>query len=139
MMKKTTAAPKSVSAYIAAFPPPTQKALKVIRSTIRKTLPKAREEISYGIPVYRAARAPVIYFAGWKNHYSIYPANKRLLAAFKDELEPYDYNDKGTIRFPLFEPIPVKLIASITRFLAQEVRERGKMVSDSKRPSTARA
>ena len=52
----------------------------------------------------------MIYFAGWKEHYSIYPSNDRLVAAFKDELAPYEVNGKGTIRFPLSEPIPVKLI-----------------------------
>jgi uncharacterized protein YdhG (YjbR/CyaY superfamily) len=105
--------------------------LKVVRDTIRKTLPQASEEISYGIPVYRSSGGAVIYFAGWKNHYSIYPANTRLLAAFKDELEPYDYNDKGTIRFPLSGPIPIKLIAGITRFRAKEAAARAKLRAGS--------
>ena len=54
------------------------------------------------------------------------PSNDRLVAAFKDELAPYEVNDKGTIRFPLFEPVPVKLIEGIAKFRAKEVAERGK-------------
>jgi uncharacterized protein YdhG (YjbR/CyaY superfamily) len=65
----------------------------------------------------------VIYFAGWKQHYSLYPANRRLVAAFKKELAPYEVNDKGTIRFPLDEPVPVKLIEAIAKFRAKEVAE----------------
>jgi len=49
----------------------------------------------------------VIYFAGWKEHYSIYPSTRRLVAAFEKALEPYEVNDKGTIRFPLSQPVPV--------------------------------
>ena len=63
----------------------------------------------------------MIYFAGWKEHYSIYPANVRLVAAFKKQLAPYQVNDKGTIRFPLSEPVPVKLIGALARFRAKEV------------------
>jgi uncharacterized protein YdhG (YjbR/CyaY superfamily) len=66
----------------------------------------------------------VIYFAGWKRHYSLYPATRRLVAAFKDELAPYEVNDKGTIRFPLSEPVPVKLIEAIATFRAKEVAEK---------------
>ena len=65
----------------------------------------------------------MLYFAGWKQHYSLYPSNKRLVAAFKDELAPYEVNDKGTIRFPLSEPVPVKLIEGIAKFRAREVVE----------------
>ena len=75
----------------------------------------------------------MIYFAGWKQHYSLYPANERLVAAFKDDLAPYEVNDKGTIRFPLDKPVPVKLIASLAKFRAREVAERDKAV-DTGRP-----
>jgi uncharacterized protein YdhG (YjbR/CyaY superfamily) len=78
--------------------------------------------ISYGIPAYRLEGRVAIYFAGWKSHYSIYPANARLVAAFKDDLAPYEVNNKGTIRFPLSEPVPVRLIARLAKFRAQEAR-----------------
>ena len=65
----------------------------------------------------------MIYFAGWKEHYSLYPASDRLVKAFKRDLAPYKIS-KGTIRFPLDEPVPLKLIADIAKFRAQETLER---------------
>ena len=110
----------SVSQYIAAQPKSSQPVLRRIRSTIRKAVPKAEEVISYGIPAYKLNGQRVIYFAGWKDHYSLYPANRRLVAAFKDKLAPYEVNNKGTVRFPLSEPVPVGLIAAIAKFRAKE-------------------
>jgi uncharacterized protein YdhG (YjbR/CyaY superfamily) len=109
-----------VDEYIAGFPRPTQTVLKRVRSTIRKAVPGAEETISYGIPTFKLNGSSVIYFAGWKEHYSIYPANARLIAAFRKALAPYEFNSKGTIRFPLSEPVPVKLIEDIARFRARE-------------------
>jgi len=67
----------------------------------------------------------VVYFAGWKQHYSLYPATGHLVAAFEDDLAPYKIS-KGTIRFPLSPPVPVKLIERITKFLAKEAAERAR-------------
>ena len=126
---------KSVDEYIAAQPKVVQGVLKRVRSTIRQAVPGADEVISYRIPTYKLRGRPVIYFAGYKQHYSLYPANARLVAAFKRELAPYEYNNKGTIRFPLSEPVPVKLIAGIARFRAKEVAggEKVKAVATKKR------
>lgn len=112
---------KSVADYIASHPAPVRSALRRVRSAIRKALPEAEETISYQIPAYKLGGRTVIYFAGWKAHYSIYPATKRLAAAFKKELAPYEVNDKGTIRFPLAEPVPVELIEDLATFRATEV------------------
>lgn len=112
---------KSVDEYIASQPESIQGILKHLRNTIRKAVPKAEEVISYKIPTYKLHGRPVIYFAGWKQHYSLYPATAQLIAAFKDDLAPYEFNDKGTIRFPLTQPIPVRLIARIAKFRAKEV------------------
>src|SRR5215510_2812019 len=97
---------KSVNEYIASKPKETQLVLKRVRSTIRKAVPSGEEMISYQMPVYKLDGVPVLYFAGWKQHYSLYPASDALVAAFKDELSRYDLS-KGTIRFPLSEPVPV--------------------------------
>jgi uncharacterized protein YdhG (YjbR/CyaY superfamily) len=67
----------------------------------------------------------VIYFAGWREHYSLYPLNDPLVAAFKDELASYKMS-KGTIRFPLAEPVPVKLIERLAKFRAKQAAERAK-------------
>ncbi|MGI9074575.1 MAG: iron chaperone [Bryobacteraceae bacterium] len=116
---------KSVDEYITSQPEAVQGALKRVRSTIRKAVPGAEEVISYKIPTYKVDGAAVLYFAGWKQHYSLYPAGERVVATFKDELAPYEIN-KGTIRFPLSEPVPVKLIERIAQFRAKEVADREK-------------
>jgi uncharacterized protein YdhG (YjbR/CyaY superfamily) len=67
----------------------------------------------------------VLYFAGWKQHYSLYPASEQLVAAFTNELAPYLVH-KGTIRFPLAQSVPVQLIERIAKFRAEEVATRRK-------------
>jgi uncharacterized protein YdhG (YjbR/CyaY superfamily) len=119
-------APRTVDDYVAGFPPATQKVLEQVRRIIRKALPKAEERISYGIPAFRQHGGYVIYFAGWKEHYSLYPANRRLEGAFRKELEPYELSGKGTIRFPLGEPAPAKLIAAIAKFRLKDAAEHAK-------------
>lgn len=114
---------KAVDQYIASQPEAVQGVLKRVRSTIRKAVPEADELISYKIPTYKLHGRPVLYFAGWKHHYSLYPSTDRLVAAFKDELAQYEVN-KGTIRFPLSESVPVKLIERIAKFRAKEVAAR---------------
>lgn len=114
-----------VDDYIASQPEAAQRVLARVRSAIRKAVPGAEEMISYKIPTYKLHGRPVIYFAGWKQHYSLYPSTDRVLAAFKDDLAPYEVN-KGTIRFPLSGPVPVKLIEGIAKVRAKEVAEREK-------------
>jgi uncharacterized protein YdhG (YjbR/CyaY superfamily) len=109
-----------VAAYIAALPAPARSALRRVRSVVRKAVPAAEEVISYSIPAFKLHGRPLLFFAGWKEHYSLYPSNTRLVAAFKKELAPYKLA-KGTIRFPLSEPVPVKLIERIAKFRAKEV------------------
>ena len=116
---------KSVDEYIASQPEAVQRVLERVRRSIRKAMPGADEVISYSIPTYKLHGRAVIYFAGWSQHFSLYPATGQLLAAFKNELAPYEVS-KGTIRFPLSEPLPVTLIERIAKFRAKEVAEREK-------------
>ena len=97
---------ESVDAYIASQSEPLQRVLRQVRSAIRKTVPKAEELISYKMPAYKLHGMRLLFFAGWRQHYSIYPATEGVIAAFKRELAPYKVN-KGTIQFPLSEPVPV--------------------------------
>lgn len=117
---------KSVTEYIAKHPKDVQAVLKRVRSIIRKALPKAEEVISYQIPACKLNGGTVIYFAGWKQHYSLYPAGDRLVAAFRDEIASYKVS-KGTIRFPLSQPVPMKLIERIAKFRAKETAEKRKV------------
>ncbi len=116
---------KSVDEYIASQPKEVQGVLRRVRSTIREAVPDAEEVISYKIPTYKLHGRPVLYFAGWKQHYSLYPASERVVTAFKDEVALYEVN-KGTIRFPLIQPVPVELIGRIAKFRAKEVAEHEK-------------
>ena len=123
---------KSVDEYIASQPEAAQKALKRVRSVIRKAVPAAEEMISYKIAAYKLHGRVMLYFAGWKQHYSLYPATAGLVAAFGDELAPYKLS-KGTIRFPLSDPVPAKLIERIAKFRAKEVAEREKAATGASR------
>jgi uncharacterized protein YdhG (YjbR/CyaY superfamily) len=117
---------KSVDDYIASQPKEMRGLLERVRATIARAVPGAEEQISYGIPAFKLHGRPVLYFAGWKQHYSLYPCTAPLVEAFKKELAPYEVNNKGTIRFPLSEPVPVKLIAALARFRAKQVIEETK-------------
>ena len=115
-----SSATDTVPAYIARFPRAVQAELKRVRRSIRRAAPAAEEVISYQIPAFKLHGRPVLFFAAWKEHLSIYPSNARLVAAFKDEIAKYE-RSKGTIRFPLSDPVPVKLIERIARFRAKEI------------------
>jgi len=116
---------ESVDDYIASQPAAARGVLQRVRSAIRKAVPEAEEVISYQIPAFKLHRRPVLFFAGWKQHYSLYPAIDGVAAAFKDDLARYKVS-KGTIRFPLSEPVPVKLIERIAKFRAKRIAEREK-------------
>jgi uncharacterized protein YdhG (YjbR/CyaY superfamily) len=111
---------QSVDDYIASQPQAVRSILERVRGAIRRAVPAAEEVISYKMPAYKLRGEPVLYFAGWKKHYSLYPAGDALLEAFKEELAPYEVN-KGTIRFPLSEPVPVKLIERIAKFRTKQI------------------
>ena len=123
---------KSVDEYIAAQPEAVQAILGRVRVAIRKAVPEAEEVISYKMPTYTLNGIRLLYFAAWKQHYSIYAATEQVMAAFHDELASYEV-DKGTIRFPLSEPVPVKLIGRIAKFRAKEVAERKQAVAPKNR------
>jgi len=120
---------KSVDEYIASQAEVVQGVLRRVRRTIRKAVPAAQEIISYKMPTYTLYGGRLLYFAVWKQHYSIYAATEQVVAAFHDELALYKV-DKGTIRFPLSQPVPVKLIGRIAKFRAKEVTERRTAIAD---------
>ena len=113
----------SVRDYIAAKPKEVRMVLERVRRAIRKAVPAAEEGLAYQMPVYTLNGVPMLFIAGWKAHVSIYPASDALAAAFARELAPYK-RSKGTIRMPLSEPVPVKLVERIARFRARELTRR---------------
>ena len=114
---------KTVDEYLATFPPATKTLLKKIRATIKAAAPQATEIISYGIAGYKY-HGILIYFAGFTNHVSIYPA-PRSNEIFKEELARYK-GGKGTVQFPLDKHLPLYLIKRIVQFRAGENVEKAK-------------
>jgi uncharacterized protein YdhG (YjbR/CyaY superfamily) len=113
-----TTKPKNIDEYIAGFTKETQKNLEQIRATIKKAAPGAEETISYAIPAITLKGSYLVYFAGFKNHISLYPA-PRGNEAFKKELSAYK-GGKGTVQFPLDKPMPLNLITKIVKFRIKE-------------------
>lgn len=107
-------APTNVDAYIADFPPDVQAVLAQIRATIRKAAPKAEEVISYGMPAYKQ-HGYLIFFSAYKKHIGLYGNTTAANEQFKDEVAPY-IGPKGALKFPLNEPMPLRLIAKIVKF-----------------------
>ena len=113
--------PKDIDEYIARCPADVQPILQRIRQTIHKAAPEAVEAISYQIPTFRL-NGNLVHFAAFKDHISFFPtASGR--EHFGPELSKYK-GEKGTVQFPLDEPIPYALIGKITRFRAKENVER---------------
>jgi uncharacterized protein YdhG (YjbR/CyaY superfamily) len=121
---------KDIDEYIAGFPKDVQKILNKIRSTISKAAPKAEEAISYQIPTFNF-HGDLIYFAAYKNHIGVYPA-PRGVEKFKKDLARYGAG-KGTLRFPLDEPIPYDLITKIVEFRAKQNSEKAKIKATGKK------
>jgi uncharacterized protein YdhG (YjbR/CyaY superfamily) len=114
-MKKDV--PKSVDEYIAAQPEAMRPKLEQVRATIRRAVPEALEGIGYGIPGYKLHGKPMLYFGGFKEHYSLFAASGTFLATLEDELSGYELRN-GTVHFPLTKPVPLKLISRIAKLRA---------------------
>lgn len=114
------AIPKSVDDYIDVQPEPVRQKLEQVRAAIRKAVPEAVEGIGYGMPGYKLHGKPMLYFAGFKEHYSLFAASGTFFGALQDELRGYKLR-KGTVQFPIEEPVPVKLISRIAKLRAEGI------------------
>jgi uncharacterized protein YdhG (YjbR/CyaY superfamily) len=110
-------APNSVDEYIAVQPEAARPKLEQVRATIRGAVPEALEYVGYGMPGYKLHGKPMLYFAGFKEHYSLFAASGSFFATLKEELQGYELR-KGTVHFPLAKPVPVKLIRRIAKLRA---------------------
>ena len=124
-MTKQPSAKAQVAAYIGALPPDAKQALKKVRATIKSAAPRAEEAFSYRIPAFRLDDRALVWYAAFKNHYSIYPIGAAITRALAREVDGYE-TAKGTIRFPLSEPVPVGLIKKLVKARISEARARGK-------------
>jgi uncharacterized protein YdhG (YjbR/CyaY superfamily) len=111
------AAPSDIDGYIATFPPDVRAILESIRATIQKAAPDAQETISYRIPAF-TLHGMLVYFAAFKHHIGFYPP-VRGDAALEKAVARYA-GEKGNLRFPLDEPMPLRLIARIVKLRARQ-------------------
>jgi len=119
----TTRNPETIDAYIAEFPKETQEILAQLRATIRKAAPDVTEAIKYAIPTF-VLHGNLVHFAAFKNHIGFYPAPSGI-ATFEKELSVYK-KGKGSIQFPLSEPMPLDLIARIVEARVRQQLQKGK-------------
>jgi uncharacterized protein YdhG (YjbR/CyaY superfamily) len=112
-METSQAAPKNIDEYIAGFPEDVRELLQKLRMTIREAAPDAEETIKYRMPTF-TLNGNLVHFAAFKKHIGFYPA-PRGIEEFKDELSAYK-GAKGSVQFPLGEPVPFDLISRIVKF-----------------------
>jgi len=122
--------PASIDAYIAGFPPEVRAILEDVRSTVRAAAPDASETISYGIPAFKQD-GTLVYFAAFQRHIGLYPP-VRGDAKLEAAVSRYA-NDKGNLRFPLDEPMPLALIRRIVRHRLKQSRAAANAATTSPR------
>ncbi|KKQ42537.1 MAG: hypothetical protein US60_C0016G0015 [Microgenomates group bacterium GW2011_GWC1_37_8] len=109
---------QSVDNYIKTYPKDVQALLERVRQTIRKAAPSATEAISYQMPTFKLNGKNLVHFAAFKNHIGFYPIPSGI-ESFKKELSPYKQG-KGSVQFPIEEPLPLALITKIVKFRVKE-------------------
>lgn len=113
--------PGNIDEYIADFPKEVQEILQQIRSLVRRAAPEAKETIKYQIPTY-VLNGNLVHFAAYKKHIGFYPTPSGI-EQFKEELSAYK-SAKGSVQFPIAEPIPLDLIEKIVRHRVVENRSK---------------
>ncbi|NTV52519.1 MAG: hypothetical protein HGA76_05855 [Candidatus Firestonebacteria bacterium] len=122
-MEKSRESFKTVDEYIAVFPKAVQAKLKSLRAAIKAAAPEAKERISYQMPAYWL-QGNLVYFAAFKHHIGLYPT-ARGIAAFKRDLSRYA-GGKGSVQFPIDEPLPLNLISKIVKFRVSDNTKKAK-------------
>ena len=113
------AAPTSVEDYMASLPEGPRAAMEKLRKTIKAAAPEATETLSYHMPAFKDHGRILVYYAAFKDHYSLFPASTKFIDAYKEELKPY-FTGKGTIRFHTDKPLPAALVKKIVKARLEE-------------------
>jgi uncharacterized protein YdhG (YjbR/CyaY superfamily) len=108
--------------YFSALPPAQRKILKGMREAMRASAPKAEESFSYGIPGFRLDGRPLIWYAAWKNHVSMYPIGPALVRAHAPGLKNYE-SSKGTIKFPVDAPPSAAVVKRLMKARMAELEK----------------
>ena len=122
-MNKSRKPVTTIDEYIETFPIDVQDILQALRRTIKKSAPKAVEAIRYQIPTFKL-HGNLVHFAAYKNHIGFYPSSSPI-KVFAKELTSYK-TSKGTIQFPIGEPLPLALVRKIVKFRVKESTEKAK-------------
>jgi uncharacterized protein YdhG (YjbR/CyaY superfamily) len=117
LMERNKTTFESIDEYISSFPPEIQEILNMLRKVIKESAPNAYEKISYQMPTF-VLYGNLVHFAAYKNHIGFYPAPSGI-DAFKDELSEYK-GAKGSVQFPIKNPLPYELISNIVKFRVTE-------------------
>jgi uncharacterized protein YdhG (YjbR/CyaY superfamily) len=115
---------KTVDEYISVFPAKTKSILKDLRKTIRQAAPQAEEVISYNMPAMKL-HGVLVYYAAYKNHIGFYAVTSGI-RAFQKELSVYK-GGKGSVQFPIDQPMPLSLISKIVKFRVAENLKKEKL------------
>jgi len=108
---------KNIDEFIMGYPPDVQEILQQLRATIQRNAPDAKETISYGIPTF-TLKGNLVHFSAYKKHVGFYPGAEGI-AAFAAEFSKYE-TSKGTVRFPIEQPIPNALIEKVVQYRVQQ-------------------
>lgn len=109
---------KSIDEYLTSFPENIQTRLQQLRAIVNELAPNAVESIGYGMPAFKLNGKPLVYFAAFEKHIGFYPIPSGMIA-FKKELAIYKQG-KGSVQFPLDQPLPIELIRRIVAFRVKE-------------------
>jgi uncharacterized protein YdhG (YjbR/CyaY superfamily) len=120
-MATTTRQYKTMDEYINTFPKDVQRILNELRQTIKEVAPEAEETINYQIPTF-TLQGNLVHFAAFENHIGFYPTPSGM-EAFKKELSGYK-GAKGSVQFPIDQPLPLPLIRRIVEYRVKENTER---------------
>jgi len=114
---------KTIDEYLSSWPKDVRSRLQAIREAVKEEVPEAEEAIRYQMPTFRLD-GNLVFFAAFKNHIGFYPLPSAM-EEFREELSHYK-TGKGSIQFPMDEPLPLPLIRKIVRFRVEETKRKGR-------------
>lgn len=128
-MKAMDSLNNTIDEYISGFPVEIQVLLEQVRTTVREAAPDAEEAMKYAMPTF-VLNGNLVHFAAFRNHIGFYPVPSGI-EAFKKELSAYK-GGKGSVQFPLDQPMPLDLIARIVKFRVDENLQKAKKRKSAK-------
>jgi uncharacterized protein YdhG (YjbR/CyaY superfamily) len=111
----------TVAEYLADQPKEVRETLEHVRASVLAVVPDATEKIGYGMPGFYVDGRPLVYYSAFKEHCSLFPASPAVIERLADGLQGYGFA-KGTIRFPIGEPLPTPLVKKIVKAKLEELR-----------------